>query len=978
MRLILLSLAVWVAAAAQPVNESYSARIREYTTEPHFSTELIATLPGSTSAPSPDKVTGYVIGTPEKLSHSTTIHRYIRELARTSPRVRVFPIGKSEEGREMLLAAISDEENIRRLDELKGMTARLADPRGLPDADGRALAARALPFYWACGGLHSGESGPPEMLMELAYRLAVEESPIARNIRRNSVVLLTPVVDPDGRDKYVDLYNWTKANPQRLAPPLVYWGKYVAHDNNRDGIGLALALSRAMLRTFLEYHPQVQHDLHESVPFLYISTGTGPYNAWLDPITVNEWQQLAWHEVEGMTKRGVPGVWTHGFYDGWGANYMLATAHSHNAIGRFYETFSVGGADTAERSVPPPAATRAWYRPNPPFEKVRWSIRNNINLQQSALLLGMDYVATNRRTVMENFYLKSRRAVEKALKEGPAAWILPAEERRPLAAAELVNLLREHGVETHRTEKTFETGKTTFGAGSYVVRMDQPYSRLADMLLDTQYYSVDDPRPYDDTGWTAGALRNVKTVRVTDAAILRAPMTKVSALLKPAGGVSGSGPAYVIPHHAENPLATFRFRLRDIRMLAAEEAFDAGAAKYAPGAVLIPSEGNPADLRQRLAAAAEPAGLKVASLRELPEVAAHELRAPRIALVHSWISTQNEGWLRIAFDTLEIPYTYLAGTRLRETPDLRSKFDVIIYGPTPGSAQRLVRGIPKNGPDPIPWLAGELTPNFGTSPDQAPDIRGGLGLDGLAHLQRFVEEGGLLVTIGGNASLPVDFGLIEGVTIVPARELQARGSVLRVVVADKTSPVTYGYDETLAVHFNQAPILAVNPYVVAPRDQGQRRRPSGRGGPEDPDIPQGRPWIPPERPAKKEPPAYLDELSPSAKAYVPPPGQRARVLLEFAGEKDLLVSGMLAGGRELAGKAALVNVPLGKGNVLLFANNPMWRHITQGSYFLLFNAMMNYDSLRPGRSSAARTLRTRTDLAEMLEGVNAAGVAVAP
>ena len=132
---------------------------------------------------------------------------------------------------------------------------------------------------------------------------------------------------------------------------LIFWGKYVAHDNNRDGLGMALALTRNQMKTFLEYHPAILHDLHESVPFLYTSTGTGPYNAWLDPITIDEWQLLAYHEIEEMTKRGVPGVWTHGFYDGWAPNYMFYVANGHNSIGRFYETFGNGGADTIDRTV---------------------------------------------------------------------------------------------------------------------------------------------------------------------------------------------------------------------------------------------------------------------------------------------------------------------------------------------------------------------------------------------------------------------------------------------------------------------------------------------------------------------------------------------------------------------------------------------------------------------------------------------------
>ena len=342
------------------------------------------------------------------------------------------------------------------------------------------------------------------MLMEMAYRLAVEDSPFIEDIRKNMIVMITPTLEVDGRDRMVDLYNYRKANPGKPAPPLLYWGKYVAHDNNRDSLGLALALTRNQMKTFLEYHPTVLHDLHESVPYLYTMTGTGPYNAWLDPLALDEFQVLAYHEVEEMTKRGVPGVWTHGFYDGWAPNYMLYIATGHNSIGRFYETFGNGGADTRERTLGANQTSRVWYRPNPPFPRVNWSMRNNVNMQQSGILFAMNFVAREKERFLNNFYLKSKRSIAKASNEGPAAYIIPGDTPRPVEAADMVNLMRMQGIEVHRATKEFSVKDQKYAAGSYIVRMDQPYSRMADMLLDTQYYNVTDPNPYDDTGWTMG------------------------------------------------------------------------------------------------------------------------------------------------------------------------------------------------------------------------------------------------------------------------------------------------------------------------------------------------------------------------------------------------------------------------------------------------------------------------------------------
>jgi len=960
----------------QKLDAGYTAKIRQYTTEPFFLTELVDHLPASDTVPTPEKILGYPIGTPQKLTYTKDIYRYMRELEKASPRVKVFSIGRSEEGRETLMVAVSDEANIQKLDRFRQINARLADPRKTSEAEAKQLIEEDIPMYWASGSIHSPETGSPEMLMEMAYRLAVEDSAVIQNIRKNLIVLITPCSEVDGRDREVDVYNYHVANPNKAQPPLVYWGHYVAHDNNRDGLGMALQLSKIMMKTFLDWHPQVLHDLHESVPFLYVSTGMGPYNAWLDPIVVDEWQKMAYVEIEEMTKRGVPGVWTHGFYDGWAPNYMFYVANGHNSIGRFYETFGGRGADTGMRTVPAAQTSRTWFRPNPPLPRVNWSIRNNVNMQQSAILFAMNYTANNRKTFLENFYLKSKRSVDKPLKEGPAAWVIPADDPRPAECAELVNLLQLQGVEVHRASSEIEVkqGKEerkVIPAGSYVIRMDQPYSRMADMLLDTQYYNVGDPRPYDDTGWTLGALRNVKTIRVTTSSILKAPMSLLNGQAKAEGkltGTTASG-AYLIDHNADNTLATFRFRLKDVKMQAAEESFKAAGRDFHAGAFVIRMQDNSGDTRGRIEQAAMDLGLKVWAVDEVPKVALHEIAAPRIALVHSWLNTQSEGWYRYAFDHLKIPFEYISDQTLRRISDLRAKYDVIILGPTPGSSQRVINGLPMRG-DPIPWKASDITPNLGSSPDTTDDMRGGMGLEGLLKISKFVDEGGLFVTIAGNDSIPIDYGLVEGISITPARELQVRGSVLNSVVADKKSPIVYGYGDNLAIYFNQAPVLQVSttggvggggggPFGDAPVG-----RPTGRGTLSDPDIPQGREFVAPaERPTARpgEEPPLDDEQREALRGFLPTPETRPRVVLRFSDEKDLLISGMLAGGRELANRPAVVDVPRGKGHVLLFANNPVWRNATQGSYFLLFNALLNYDHLGVGVGAGRPAVRSTAE-----------------
>jgi hypothetical protein len=390
---------------------------------------------------------------------------------------------------------------------------------------------------------------------------------------------------------------------------------------------------------------------------------------------------------------------------------------------------------------------------------------------------------------------------------------------------------------------------------------------------------------------------------------------------------------------------------------------------------VIRSQGNSGDVRQKLEQADTELGLTAVALDKAPDVKTHELAVPRIAIVHTWTNTQNEGWFRIEFDRLHIPYSYISDHTLRDTVNLREKYDVIIFPPVGGTAQSIVNGTPMRG-DPIPWLKSEVTPNFGNSPDQTADMRGGMGIIGVANLQKFIDEGGLFIAISNISQIPIDYGITTGVSIQDSQRLQARGSILNATFADRKSPIAYGYGENLAVYFNQAPLFRVSALpggfggggggaaMAAAASVGQRA--SGRGTLTDPDIIQGRPAPEPGRGGRGGAGAAAggggaggeeipDELRASMGPLIPPPEMRPRIILRFASdEKDLLVSGMLAGGADLAGKPAVIDIPVGRGHVVMFANNPMWRHETQGSFFLLFNAALNYDHLGVGRTAPPR------------------------
>ena len=400
--------------------------------------------------------------------------------------------------------------------------------------------------------------------------------PYIKYIRSHMIVLITPVVEVDGRDRMVDIYKWHKANPGKDWPRLLYWGHYVAHDNNRDAMAMTLDLTRNVLDTYLDWHAQVLHDLHESVPFLYDNTvGDGPYNAWVDPTVADEWAELGWNNVAQMQSFGMPGVFTHGDFDTWSPGYLMFLAGMHNGVSRLYETFGNGGADTEKRILSPEDYSRTWYRQNPPLPVVKWSQRDNNNYEETALLTTLSYFSRNTHHFLENFYAKSKRATQKPTLEGPAAYVIANDDAHANRVVELVKVLKRQHVEVQQltaaaicsvpAEKRGEKPKDeTFAAGSIVVRMDQPYSRAADALLDRQFWAPDDPQkhPYDDTGWSFSQLFNLKVTRLTDGAILKAAMKPVDDPATLAGKLEGAGSLVAVANTGQTSLLALVYKLK--------------------------------------------------------------------------------------------------------------------------------------------------------------------------------------------------------------------------------------------------------------------------------------------------------------------------------------------------------------------------------------------------------------------------------
>ncbi|OGD11415.1 MAG: hypothetical protein A2Y86_06670, partial [Candidatus Aminicenantes bacterium RBG_13_62_12] len=789
--------------------------IAKFTTEARFGNPWVAYVPASDTVVSPTKFLGHVVGAEGELSSTAKIYGYFRKLAETSPRVRVETIGRSEEGRDILLVVVSDEAGIRDLAKHKEATVALADPRKTTPEAAEAIIASARPIYYFNAGLHSTETGSPEMVMELAYRLAVSEQPMIRKIRSEVIVLINPVSEPDGRDKQVDwFYRYLKGktdfeNLPPVSPP--YWGHYVFHDNNRDTHQEALELSKAVSRMFFDYHPTVIHDLHESIPLLQTWNGTGPFNANIDPILINEFFAMAFAEIGALTSQGMPGVWTWGFGEGWGHHYLDSIAVNHNSMGRGYETYGNGTAETVERVLRPneeryvgrPVTSREWYRPMPPPRKFRWSLRNNTNYMESGCLAILDYAAKNAKDMLRDFYRKGYNSWQKGVKGGPYAFAIPEDQGDRRRVAEMVELLLTHRIEVSRASAPFKVTDGEFPAGTYVVRLDQPYRNYAVDLLLPQAFPPDAAyAPYDDVSWSLPVHYGVEAKRIDDAKVMDVPLVQVAAGFETQGKLNGTGPVFLLKDTGQESLLALRSRLAAFRVEIAEKAFKSGDKDYPAGSWILSDQKGLTDALKR--AAAELA-VDFESVPVAPDVPRHEAKVPRLAVWHTWADTEAVGWVRYVLDREKIPYTYVRDEDIR-AGRLRERFDIVLFGECYLSLQDQIQGIDKKF-GPMAYTKTKEFPSLGV-PDASEDITGGIGWAGMANLEKYLDAGGLLITLGHGSAIALEGGLVRDVNR-KAGSVNTPGSELKVKFTRADHPLAYGSPEVTSVFRTGLPVYDI-------------------------------------------------------------------------------------------------------------------------------------------------------------------------
>ncbi|HVS13923.1 MAG TPA: M14 family zinc carboxypeptidase [Thermoanaerobaculia bacterium] len=882
------------------------------TTDPAFSSPWVSYLPDSPTVPSPVEVLGRVAGAAGDMWGTAEIHRYLRALAEASPRVHLETIGESWEGREILLVAIADEVAIASLGELKAASAALADPRRTdPDAAARVIAGGARPFYYFNAGLHADETGSPEMTVELAYRLAVSEHPMIRRIRERTVVLINPVANPDGRDKMTDWFDrHLKGKTDfdtlpRISPP--YWGRYVFVDQNRDAHQLSQPETQAVAKMFFDWHPQVVHDLHEAIALLLTWNGTGPYNPHLEPTVLSEFLGMSFWEMSTLAGFGMPGVWTWDFGEGFGHHYLDSIAMNHNAIGRGYETWGNGTQETVRRVLDASDTTREWYRPWPPPRDFLWSMRDNTNYMQTAALAILDYTAKNADELLHRFYRQGHSSWRKGV-EGPLlAYAIPADQGDPARVAAMVERLIDQGIEVHRVpagEGELALREGRFPAGTFVVRLDQPYRNYAVDLLSPQRYPEDAPRPYDDVSWALPVHYGLEAVEIEDPAIRDAPLEAISAPVTVAGGIEGSGPVWLLRDTGQEGLLAARYRLSDpaIEVRIAERSFDVGGSVAPAGSWLVrvrADAGAGEVVRRSLEQVARELGLRFESLPTLPDVPTHEADPPRLGVWAPWADTDSIGWIRYTLDQRQVPYRLLRDEEIRagRPGDLRERVDVILYGHVDLDLQGQIHGL-ATAQGPLAFTATERWPSHG-APVESEDITGGPGWAGLANLQAFVHAGGALITLGRGSDLVLQTGLVRFVKVADV-DAHTPGAEIRATFARPEHPLAYGYDAETS--FFRGLFTAYD----TPRRWLRMAYCTGcLDGPEDPRF----------------------------------------VVATWGGAEGapMVVSGGGRNEENLRGRPAILDVADGDGHYVVFNFNPLHRDLNRSDHRLVWNAILSWN-----------------------------------
>ncbi|MEM9829275.1 MAG: M14 family zinc carboxypeptidase [Bacteroidota bacterium] len=843
---------------------------------------LFFSLSSLAQIPSPQEVIGFQMGADYEIADYSQITDYLKKLDTASDRVQMQQIGTSVLGRPLYVLFISSEENLQQLDRWKEISTKLARAR-ISDEEAQQLAEEGKAIVWVDGGIHSTERATTQFPAELAYMVATEETAEMKKIRENVIFLLMPNINPDGLDIVADWYKKNLGTPYETSNPPVLYHYYVGHDNNRDWFMNTQPETRAVTNLlFNEWFPQIVLNQHQTSPRwarIFIPPFSKPVNPSIHAGVVNGVNLVGNEMATRFAVKNMPGVISDITYTMWWNGGLRTAPYFHNQIGILTET---GHTTPTPRYYPPdslpktisngvPTDGTAINYPNP-WQGGESHFRDAVEYMLTAGMATLSIGADRKTKWLYDMYRMGRDAIE--TEDEAFAYVIPAEQWNPSEAYNLVNILRQGGLEAHQATRSFSVGDTTYAEGSFVLYGAQsfrPY--LKDLLEKQEYpdlrlYPGGPPKtPYDLAGWTLPLQMGVRVDRLdNEVAIKTEEVTTV--VQPPAGKVAKDATfAYALsPRDNASVMAVNHLLAEQAQVHWLGESTDDLTA----GTILIE---NRDDIGTTVTQLADSLGVSPISVNREPDVTLHAIRQPKVGLYKSWVANMDEGWTRWLLDQYDFQYDTLHDEQVRTT-DL-SQYDAII--------------IPDQSPHRI--THGHTVYNM---PEE---YTGGIGLEGALALERYVEQGGTLITFDKASDFAIQqFGLpVRNVTAgLSSKDFFIPGSLIRATV-DTNHPLAYGMQDTVATSFSRSRAFEI---IKQERE--------GEGGQED-------------------------------IAKLPEP--RVQTVVRYA-KNDLLMSGWALGEeKHIGGKGALMHVKHGQGDVVLFGFRPQFRGQPRGTYKLIFNAI---------------------------------------
>ncbi|MFP5262443.1 MAG: M14 family metallopeptidase [Blastocatellia bacterium] len=908
--------------------------------------------------PAPRDTLGFAPGEDRKLANWPQIVDYFKRLDSASDRVSVHQAGVSTERRPFIVAIISSEENMRNLPRIRAAQQRLADPRLIANDQEREQLIRETPAVVAITcSIHSTEIVASQMSMELAYRLASDDSAQTAEILRDTVLVLVPSVNPDGIDIVSDWYAKTVGTKfEGTNPPMLYH-HYTGHDNNRDWFMLTQVETQIVSNLFWkEWFPEIVYDVHQQGPYgsrICVPPFFDPSNPNIDPVILRQVGALGMKMALNLTAAGFKGVVTNSTYDTWWHGGLRTAPYYHNSIGILTEAASVGIATPLNvRREQLRSPTRGLADPLVPatnfpavWEGGPWRMRDIMDMELITTRTALEEAALHRKELIRNFVGAAARAIEAGKSEAPYAYVVPAAQHDPATADRMISILVQQGVEVHRAKSDFSVDGKKYKSGSYVILLAQPYRANVKCLFEAQRYpdrriypGGPAEQPYDVAGWTLPMQMGVDYVEAGKRFDVEAE--KVNADF--AGQRHAPPPAdkvrrFLLPPDQNNAFEFVNGLLKSGGRAAVwrlNQSVRANGKEYPAGTFVIEDqsiggqgkstkatrkEAGARDVLNNISSQAMTRGI---TLDRAPEkelkidsgAMAGRLVQPRVALYRSWSPSIDEGWTRWVLEQFGFQYKTIADAEVR-AGKLRESFDVIILPDQ--NAQQIVGGN----------RAGSYPPEF----------TGGVGEAGVENLRSFVESGGVLICLDSASELAVKrFNLPVKNVLEEMRRDQfyAPGSIFRAAV-DTSQPIAYGMPAEADLYFvsgtrrAQAAEPDAGPGAPPARPEPQAAAPpraSEQGASDEAMRPQS---------ARRADAGTLV----SAFAFEITDPQRARPVARYV-DGNPLRSGWLLGPQYIAGKAALVDVSLGRGRIVLFGFRPQHRAQTWGTFKFLFNSIM--------------------------------------